>query len=181
MRDAEAWIAPLVPLGLLAGAWTVPVLLDGVFPASYTSGVLGADAGDLFLVLLPGWGLAMIATPSLAGVQAGLNPWRYAGHAAAGLGFAVLAGVLLVPDHGPLGAARAALSVCSELALLALALRPSPRRLHKGAWVVVVLACALVPWLWHHALWASVGAAVVLSGLSVMMGSRHRAPSGESE
>ena len=29
MRDAEAWIAPLVPLGLLAGAWTVPVLLDG--------------------------------------------------------------------------------------------------------------------------------------------------------
>jgi O-antigen/teichoic acid export membrane protein len=181
MRDAEAWIAPLVPLGLLAGAWTVPVLLDGVFPASYTSGVLGADAGDLFLVLLPGWGLAMIATPSLAGVQAGLNPWRYAGHAAAGLCFAVLAGVLLVPDHGPLGAAWAALSVCTVLALLALALRPSPRRLHKSAWVVVMLACAFVPWLWHVASWASVGAAMVLSGLAVMMGRHHRALSVESE
>lgn len=181
MRDAEAWIAPLVPLGLLAGAWTVPVLLDAVFPASYTSGVLGADAGDLFLVLLPGWGLAMIATPSLAGVQAGLNPWRYAGHAAAGLCFAVLAGVLLVPDHGPLGAAWAALSVCTVLALLALALRPSPRRLHKSAWVVVMLACAFVPWLWHVASWASVGAALVLSGLAVMIGRHHRALSVESE
>ena len=181
MRDAEAWIAPLVPLGLIAGAWTVPILLDGVFPASYTSGVLGADAGDLFLILLPGWGLAMIATPSLAGVQAGLNPWRYAGHAAAGLGFAVLAGVLLVPGHGPLGAAWAALSVCTVLALLALALRPSPRRLHKGAWGVVVLACALVPWFWHRAWWVSVVTAVLLSGLAVMVGPRHQVPSVESE
>lgn len=174
MREAEAWIAPLVPMGLLAGAWVVPALFSVVFPASYTSGVLGADAADLFLILLPGWGFAMIATPSLAGVQAGLNPWRYAAHAAAGLCFAVIAGMLLVPANGPLGAAWAALSVCAVLALLALALRPSRRRLHVGAWTLVVLSCFLVPWLWHHARVASVGAAVVLTGLAYRAGP-HRA------
>ena len=181
MREAEAWIAPLVPVGLFAGAGVVPVLFSVVFPASYTSGMLGADAGELFLILLPGWGLAMIATPSLAGVQAGLNPWRYAGHAAAGLCFAVVAGLALVPANGPLGAAWAALCVCLMLAVLALALRPSPRRFHKGAWVTATLGCALVPWLWHHAWWASAGAAVLLSGLALMMGSHHRTPSIESE
>ena len=181
MRDAEGWIAPLVPVGLLVGAWAVPVLLDGVFPASYTSGALGADAGDLFLILLPGWGLAMIATPSLAGVQAGLNPWRYAGHAAAGFAFAVVAGLLLVPANGPLGAAWAALSVCAMLSALALVLRPSRRHLNKGAWAVVALGCGLVPWLWHEVPWASYVAALGLSGLAVVIRSKNRPHATETE
>lgn len=181
MREAEAWIAPVVPVGLLAGAWAVPLLLNGVFPASYTSGVLGADAADLFLILLPGWGLAMIATPSLAGVQAGLNPWRYAGHAAAGFAFAVVAGVALVPANGPLGAAWAALSVCAMLAVLALVLRPSPGQFHKGAWALTVLGCGLVPWLWQHAWWASAAAAILLSGVARTGGFRTRAVPVEAE
>ena len=167
LRKAEAWIAPLVPMGLFAGALVVPPLFTLVFPASYTDGVLGANAGDLFLILLPGWGLAMMATPSLAGIQTGLNPWRYAGHAGAGLCFAVVAGLLLVPNNGPLGAAWAALSVSAVLALLALVLRPSRRDVHAGAWSLAILGCGLVPWLWHHVRLASFAAAVVLTGLAV--------------
>jgi O-antigen/teichoic acid export membrane protein len=169
LRKAEAWIAPLVPMGLFAGALVVPPLFTLVFPASYTDGALGANAGHLFLILLPGWGLAMMATPSLAGIQTGLNPWRYAGHAGAGLCFAVVAGLLLVPNNGPLGAAWAALSVSAVLALLALVLRPSRRDLHARAWGVVVLSCALVPWLWHHAPLASFAAAVVLTVFAVLV------------
>jgi O-antigen/teichoic acid export membrane protein len=169
LRKAEAWIAPLVPMGLFAGALVVPPLFTLVFPASYTDGALGANAGHLFLILLPGWGLAMMATPSLAGIQTGLNPWRYAGHAGAGLCFAVVAGLLLVPNNGPLGAAWAALSVSAVLALLALVLRPSRRDLHARAWGVVVLSCALVPWLWHHAPLASFAAAVVLTVFTVLV------------
>ena len=169
LRKAEAWIAPLVPMGLFAGALVVPPLFTLVFPASYTDGALGANAGHLFLILLPGWGLAMMATPSLAGIQTGLNPWRYAGHAGAGLCFAVVAGLLLVPNNGPLGAAWAALSVSAVLALLALVLRPSKRDLHGRAWSLVVLSCALVPWLWQHAPLASFAAAVVLTVLAVLV------------
>ena len=169
LRKAEAWIAPLVPMGLFTGALIVPPLFTLVFPASYTDGALGANAGHLFLILLPGWGLAMMATPSLAGIQTGLNPWRYAGHAGFGLCFAVVAGLLLVPSNGPLGAAWAALSVSAVLALLALALRPSRRDMHAPAWGVVVLSCALVPWLWHHAPFGSFAAAVVLTVLAVLV------------
>ena len=169
LRKAEAWIAPLVPMGLFLGALVVPPLFTLVFPASYTDGALGANAGDLFLILLPGWGLAMMATPSLAGIQTGLNPWRYAGHAGAGLCFAVVAGVLLVPANGPLGAAWAAVSVSAMLAFLSLVLRPARRDVHARAWTLAVLGCALVPWLWHHARGASFGAAVLLTGFAVFV------------
>ena len=181
MREAEAWIAPLVPMGLFAGACTVPPLFSLVFPASYTSGVLGADAGHLFLILLPGWGLAMMATPSLAGIQAGMNPWRYAGHAATGLCFAVVAGALLVPANGPIGAAWAALSVCTVLALLALVLRPSWRDFHGQAWTIATLGCLLVPWLWTHAWGASLAVAATLTGLAVPAARRATAVQGNSE
>lgn len=169
LRNAEAWIAPLVPMGLFAGALVVPPLFTFVFPASYTDGALGANAGDLFLILLPGWGLAMMATPSLAGIQTGLNPWRYAGHAGASLCFAVVAGLLLVPNNGPLGAAWAALSVSAVLALLALVLRPSRRDVHARAWGLAVLSCILIPWLWHRVPLASFGAAVVLTVVAVLV------------
>tara|TARA_B100000900_G_scaffold110514_1_gene92290 strand:- start:5804 stop:7237 length:1434 start_codon:yes stop_codon:yes gene_type:complete len=169
LRKAEAWIAPLVPMGLFAGALVVPPLFTLLFPASYTDGALGANAGHLFLILLPGWGLAMMATPSLAGIQTGLNPWRYAGHAGAGLCFAVVAGLLLVPNNGPLGAAWAALSVSAVLALLALVLRPSRRDLHARAWSLALLSCALIPWLWQHTPLASFAAAVVLTVFAVLV------------
>lgn len=181
MREAEAWMAPLVPAGLFAGAWAVPPLFSLVFPASYTNGVLGADAAHLFLVLLPGWGLAMMATPSLAGVQAGLNPWRYAGHAAAGLCCAVVAGVLLVPNNGPIGAAWAALSVCTVLALLALLLRPSWREFHGQAWIIAASSCLLVPWLWTQGWWASFGTAALLTWLGVAVARRDGLAQDDSE
>ncbi|DAC09432.1 MAG TPA: hypothetical protein D7I09_06090, partial [Candidatus Poseidoniales archaeon] len=181
MREAEAWMAPLVPAGLFAGAWAVPPLFSLVFPASYTNGALGADAAHLFLVLLPGWGLAMMATPSLAGVQAGLNPWRYAGHAAAGLCCAVVAGVLLVPNNGPIGAAWAALSVCTVLALLALLLRPSWREFHGQAWIIAASSCLLVPWLWTQGWWASFGTAALLTWLGVAVARRDGLAQDDSE
>ena len=132
MRDAEAWIARLCRLACSqahgcarSAGRRAPRLLHQRGARRRRGRPLPRPAAGL--------GLAMIATPSLAGVQAGLNPWRYAGHAAAGLVFAVLAGVLLVPTMA-LGAAWAALSVCTVLALLALALRPSPAGLGALSW-----------------------------------------------
>ena len=93
-------------------------------------------------------------------------------------GFAVLAGVLLVPGHGPRCGVGGPLGApCWRCRTSA---SSSPRR-SQGRLGRVVLACALVPWFWYHAWRVSVVAAVMLSGLAVMVGPYHQVPSVESE
>lgn len=144
----EAWMAPLLTVGLLLGAVIVNLLVPLAFPSSYSDGTLGEDARALFVLMLPGWGAAMLAAPALGAVQAGPNPWRYALHSAAGLIFALVSGLVLIPRFGVSGAALTTTFTALAMALTALFLRPEPRSTCWSAWFVGLLSMAAVPAAW---------------------------------
>jgi len=67
----------VLPIGLFAGAGIVYFLLPMAFPEQYIDGSLGASAVDLFMVLLAGWCLTLLATPTYTALQAGEKPWNF--------------------------------------------------------------------------------------------------------
>ena len=86
----------LLPIGLFAGALLIRLLLPVAFPVQYTDGSLGASASDLFMILLVGWCLTLLATPSYTALQAGKNPWIFTTFIAAVVVFATILGFLLI-------------------------------------------------------------------------------------
>ena len=67
----------LLPYGLFGGYVVVNLLAPLAFPAAYLDGTHGASAIDVFTVLLAGWGLTLVATPTYASLMAGHRPWRF--------------------------------------------------------------------------------------------------------
>ena len=67
----------LVPVGLVAGASIVWILLPVGFPAEYFDGTLGASARDVFMLLLIGWAMTVLSVPSYTALQAGERPWLF--------------------------------------------------------------------------------------------------------
>ena len=47
------------------------------FPEAYLDGTYGASAIDVFTVLLAGWGMTLLATPTYTALMAGERPWRF--------------------------------------------------------------------------------------------------------
>ena len=103
----------LLPFGLIGGALLIQLLLPVAFPTQYTDGSLGASASDLFMILLVGWCLTLLATPSYTALQAGKNPWMFTIFIATVVAFATVLGFLLIsslansPKYGLYGAAMA--------------------------------------------------------------------------
>ena len=60
----------LLPYGLFGGYVVVNLLAPLAFPAAYLDGTHGASAIDVFTVLLAGWGLTLVATPTYASLMA---------------------------------------------------------------------------------------------------------------
>ena len=59
-----------------------PSCQDGVCPnrfslEAYLDGTYGASAIDVFTVLLAGWGMTLLATPTYTALMAGERPWRF--------------------------------------------------------------------------------------------------------
>ena len=67
----------LVPIGLVAGAAIVWILLPLGFPSEYFDGTLGASAQDVFMLLLAGWACTVLSVPSYTSLQAGEKPWLF--------------------------------------------------------------------------------------------------------
>ena len=67
----------LVPIGLLAGAAIVWVLLPLGFPAEYFDGTFGVSATNVFMILLAGWACTVLSVPSYTALQAGEKPWLF--------------------------------------------------------------------------------------------------------
>ena len=86
----------LLPVGLFGGALLIQFLLPIAFPTQYTDGSLGASATDLFMILLVGWCLTLLATPSYTALQAGENPWKFTIFIAVVVIFATTIGFLLI-------------------------------------------------------------------------------------
>ena len=93
----------LLPIGLFAGALLISSLLPVAFPIQYTDGSLGASAVDLFMILLFGWCLTLLATPTYTALQAGKNPWLFTIFIGTVVIFAGIIGILLITNfaHSP--------------------------------------------------------------------------------
>ncbi len=81
----------ILPIGLFGGALIIQFLLPIAFPEQYTDGSLGPSAVELFMILLIGWCLTLLATPSYTALQAGENPWKFTLF----IGFVVVFGTII--------------------------------------------------------------------------------------
>ena len=86
----------LLPYGLFGGYAVVRLLAPLAFPAPYLDGTYGASAVDLFAVLLAGWALTLLATPTYTSLMAGRYPWRFTQFIFAVLAVAAVLGSVLV-------------------------------------------------------------------------------------
>ena len=66
----------LLPFGLYGGALLVAVFAPVAFPSEYLDSTYGASAVDLFYVLLFGWAMTLMATPTYTAVMAGAGTKR---------------------------------------------------------------------------------------------------------
>ena len=67
----------LLPIGLFTGYFIVSYLAPIAFPSEYLDGSLGANAVDLFTILLFGWAATLLSTPTYTRLQTHQNPWRF--------------------------------------------------------------------------------------------------------
>lgn len=86
----------ILPIGLFAGAGIVYFLLPMAFPEQYIDGSLGASAVELFMVLLAGWCLTLLSTPTYTALQAGEKPWKFTFFIVLVVVFALIIGYALI-------------------------------------------------------------------------------------
>ena len=114
----------LLPYGLFGGHLVVVLFAPVAFPVDYLDGTYGASAIDVFTVLLAGWGLTLLATPTYTALMAGEHPWRFTLFIALVLLAAGMLGAVLVlngpSDPGQKLYAGAAASSLSAAVLLGL-------------------------------------------------------------
>ena len=67
----------LLPFGLFGGYLIMRIFAPLAFPPEYLDGTYGASAVDVFTVLLAGWALTLLATPTYTSLMAGPHPWRF--------------------------------------------------------------------------------------------------------
>ena len=114
----------ILPVGLFSGAAIVYLLLPIAFPEQYIDGSLGASAVELFMVLLFGWCLTLLATPTYTALQAGKKPWNFTVLIAVVVIFATIIGYILIrwqameSDGSGLYAGAIASSITSGFLLL---------------------------------------------------------------
>ena len=114
----------ILPVGLFSGAAIVYLLLPIAFPEQYIDGSLGASAVELFMVLLFGWCLTLLATPTYTALQAGKKPWNFTVLIAVVVIFATIFGYILIrwqameSDGSGLYAGAIASSITSGFLLL---------------------------------------------------------------
>ena len=124
MNQAMDLCLGLLPVGLFGGYLIVANLAPLAFPEAYFDGTYGASAVDVFAVLLGGWALTLLATPTYTSLMAGPRPWRFTQFILSVLSIAVVLGYLLVMrptlSPGQILFAAALASTASAGALLVL-------------------------------------------------------------
>ena len=89
----------ILPIGLFGGALLIHFLLPIAFPEQYTDDSIGPSAVELFMILLIGWCLTLLATPSYTALQAGKSVEIYVVHRICGCFWHII-GFLLIRFDG---------------------------------------------------------------------------------
>ena len=152
MQQATDLCFGLLPYGLFGGYLIMTVFAPLAFPSAYLDGTYGASAVDVFTVLLAGWALTLLATPTYTSLMAGPRPWRFTLFIVLVLLAAVLFGYGLVmqgpTDSGQKLFAAALASSLSAGVLLVLSWHMSEAwamvRARKDDWSLALLGSVFV-------------------------------------
>lgn len=152
MNQALDMCFGLLPVGLFGGYLVVALLAPLAFPQAYLDGTYGASAVDLFAVLLAGWALTLLATPTYTSLMAGSQPWRFTQFIFTVLAGAVVLGYVLVVElataEGTILYAAAVASALSAGVLLVLSWWMSRHvafvRQRQDEWVLALLGSAFI-------------------------------------
>jgi O-antigen/teichoic acid export membrane protein len=152
MNQALDMCFGLLPVGLFGGYAMVALLAPLAFPQAYLDGTYGASAVDLFAVLLAGWALTLLATPTYTSLMAGPQPWRFTQFIFTVLAGAVVFGYLLVVEFatadGVILYAAAVASALSAGVLLVLSWWMSRHtafvRQRRDEWTLALLGSAFI-------------------------------------
>jgi len=152
MQQATDLCFGLLPYGLFGGYLIMTFFAPLAFPSAYLDGTYGASAVDVFTVLLAGWALTLLATPTYTSLMAGPRPWRFTLFIVLVLLAAVLFGYGLVmqgpTDSGQKLFAAALASSLSAGVLLVLSWHMSEAwgmvRARKDDWSLALLGSAFV-------------------------------------
>jgi len=153
----------LLPFGLYGGAFLVAVFAPIAFPSEYFDSTYGASAVDLFYVLLFGWAMTLMATPTYTAVMAGPNPWRFTQFIVLVLAVAVVLGglfILTVPSSASqrlYGAALASSMTAFFLLLFSWAMSGSMKQVtqRRDDWLLMLLCTtfAVIGFVTHTYWW----------------------------
>ena len=102
MEKAADMSFGLLPIGLYGGALIVAIFAPIAFPSEYLDTTYGASAVDLFFVLLFGWAMTLMATPTYTALMAGENSWKFTQFIGLVLAAAVVLGwlfILVMPSN----------------------------------------------------------------------------------
>ena len=116
VAEARKLVNLLIPIGMILGAVIAWFLMPLAFPVEYNDGSMGWSTFELFLLLLSGWGLTMLAAPTYVEVCAGQRPWLFTRMLAESAAVAVVTALFVIPRFGVLGAVIS--SITAALALL---------------------------------------------------------------
>lgn len=153
----------ILPFGLYGGALLVAVFAPIAFPSEYFDSTYGASAVDLFYVLLFGWAMTLMATPTYTAVMAGANSWRFTQFIVLVLAVAVVLGglfILTIPSSASqrlYGAAFASSMTASFLLLISWPMSKSLKRVNqrRDDWMLMLLCTtfAVVGFVTHTYWW----------------------------
>ena len=153
----------LLPFGLYGGALLVAVFAPIAFPSEYLDSTYGASAVDLFYVLLFGWAMTLMATPTYTAVMAGVNSWRFTQFIILVLVVAVVLGglfILAAPSNASqrlYGAAVASSMTASCLLVFSWTMSGSLNRViqRRDDWLLMLLCTtfAVVGFVTHTYWW----------------------------
>ena len=138
MLIAHHWTIAILPIGLIAGHLVVSFSIPRFFDSEYASAV------EVFDILLAGWGMTLLAIPWYVALQAGRNPWRFTTLIGLVVLAAGLAGWILIPEYGVMGAAWASVIGCSIMLSFAKLLCGDEDRLSDGLAIFCVAICYLL-------------------------------------
>ena len=163
MEKAADMSFGLLPVGLFGGAFLVAIFAPIAFPSEYLDSTFGASAIDLFYVLLFGWVMTLMATPTYTALMAGANSWRFTQFIAIVLVVAVLLGALFIltlPSNSTqrlYGAAIASSMTAAFLLLLSWVMSGSFKKVNqrRDDWLMMLLCTtfAVVGFVTHTLWW----------------------------
>ena len=138
MSLAHHWTVVILPIGLIAGHSIVYFAVPTFFNNDYS------DAVQIFDILLAGWAMTLLSIPWYVALQAGNNPWRFTGLISLIVIFSSIAGWLLIPQYGVMGAAWASLIGCSVMLSVSKLLCGDDELLTDGLAILSVITCYFI-------------------------------------